>query len=125
MRNLNVTLRLFVEAIFILVGLFLLWIALTGRYLFNPRRPSWLLLAALMILWGVRRWWGAARSPARKWRTVGQIGGASLSVAGLLMLSLAWAPLDWAHWLVMATGSVLILRGLVAAILVAMPTPKY
>ena len=108
------------------MGLLILWVAVTGRYIgrFDPRRPSWLLLAALLIVWGIRRWWQRGRAAANSpfWQTSGapwrQIGGASLSLAGLLMLSLAWARLDWANWLVMATGAVLILRGLAIAILV-------
>ena len=48
--------RLVNEFVFILVGGLLVLFALTGRYLFNPRQPAWLVLSAVMILWGLRAW---------------------------------------------------------------------
>ncbi len=44
------------EMIFMLAGGLLLWVALTSRYLFDARRPSWLVLAVILALWGARGW---------------------------------------------------------------------
>jgi hypothetical protein len=111
--------RLVNEFVFILVGGLLVLFALTGRYLFNPRRPSWLMLSAVLVLWGLRAWSRSRLNAVSVDRLVGQIGGGSLAVAGLLMLSLAWAPFRFAGWLVLATGAVFVLRGLVSAAILA------
>jgi hypothetical protein len=111
--------RMMNEFVFILVGGLLALFALTGRYLFNPRQPAWLVLSAVMILWGLRAWRRSRLSLVGADRLVGRIGGGSLAVAGLLMLSLAWAPFRWAGWLLLATGAVFVLRGLASAAILA------
>lgn len=107
------------EFVFMLVGALLALFALTGRYLFNPRRPSWIVLSAVVILWGLGTWRRAHLSRVAADRLVTRIGGGSLAVAGLIMLSLAWAPFRWAGWLLLATGSIFVLRGLVSAAIMA------
>lgn len=113
------TFRVVNEFVFMMVGVLLVFFALTGRYLFNPRRPSWIALSIVLILWGLATWSRArfARLPPE--RLVAKIAGASLTVAGLIMLSLAWAPFRWAGWLLVATGSIFVLRGLVSAAIMA------
>jgi len=106
------------EFVFMLVGALLVLFALTGRYLFNPRRPSWIALSVVLILWGLGTWRRAHLSRVAADRLVTKIGGGSLAVAGLIMLSLAWAP-RWAGWLLLATGGVFVLRGLVSAAIMA------
>lgn len=107
------------EFVFMLVGALLALFALTGRYLFNPRRPSWIVLSVVVILWGLGTWRRAHLSRVAAERLVTKIGGSSLVVAGLIMLSLAWAPFRWAGWLLLATGSIFVLRGLVSAAIMA------
>jgi hypothetical protein len=107
------------EFVFMLVGALLALFALTGRYLFDPRRPSWIVLSGVVILWGLGTWRRAHLSRVAAERLVTRIGGSSLVVAGLIMLSLAWAPFRWAGWLLLATGSVFVLRGLVSAAIMA------
>jgi hypothetical protein len=122
MRSANQLLRLFIELVFILLGGFLLWIAWAGRFLFDPRRPSWLLLSALLIVWGLRT---VLRSSfaGRKWRSIGraaeQIGGASLAAAGIVLLSLVWAPFRWVDLLLGAAGTIFVLRGVISAALIS------
>jgi hypothetical protein len=111
--------RVINELVFMLVGALLALFALTGRYLFNPRRPSWIVLSVVVILWGLGTWRRAHLSRVAAERLVTRIGGSSLVVAGLIMLSLAWAPFRWAGWLLLATGSVFVLRGLVSAAIMA------
>jgi len=107
------------EFVFMLVGALLVLFALTGRYFFNPRRPGWIALSVVLILWGLGTWSRARRSRIAVDRLVTKIGGGSLALAGLIMLSLAWAPFRWAGWLLLATGSIFVLRGLVSAAIMA------
>jgi hypothetical protein len=111
--------RLVNEFVFILVGGLLVLFALTGRYLFNPRQPAWLVLSAIMILWGLRAWRRSRLSVLSADRLVGKIGGGSLALAGLILLSLAWAPFRWAGWLLLAAGAIFVLRGLASAAILA------
>jgi hypothetical protein len=107
------------EFVFMLVGALLVLFALTGRYLFNPRRPGWIGLSVVLILWGFGTWRRARASRFPADRLVTKIGGGSLALGGLIMLSLAWAPFRWAGWLLLATGAVFVLRGLVSAAIMA------
>src|SRR5260370_7378543 len=103
------------EFVFMLVGALLVLFALTGRYLFNPLRPGWIALSVVLILWGLGTWHRAQLSRVAADRLVTKIGGGSLALGGLIMLSLAWTPFRWAGWLLLATGGVFVLRGLVSA----------
>jgi hypothetical protein len=107
------------EFVFMLVGALLVMFALTGRYLFNPRQPGWIGLSIVLILWGLGTWRRAQVSRIPADRLVSKIGGGSLALGGLIMLSLAWAPFRWAGWLLLATGGVFVLRGLVSAAIMA------
>ena len=111
--------RVLNEFVFMLVGSLLVLFALTGRYLFNPRRPGWIGLSLVLVLWGIGTWSRARRSRVPAERLVTKIGGVSLVAAGLIMLSLAWAPFRYAGWLLLATGGVFVLRGLVSAAIMA------
>ena len=51
-----------------LVGGLLALFALTGRYLFNPRRPSWIVLSVVVILWGLGTW---RRARLSRWQRRG------------------------------------------------------
>lgn len=108
------------EMIFVLVGALLMWVGLSGRYLFDPRRPAWLVVTAVLVLWGIRTWRRARLNAVRIERAAMNIDGISLILAGLLMLSLAWAPFLWAGWLLAAAGAVFVVRGLVTATLMAL-----
>lgn len=119
MASPNHLFRVVNEFVFMLVGALLALFALTGRYLFNPRRPSWIVLSVVVILWGLGTWRRAHLSRVAAERLVTRIGGSSLVVAGFIMLSLAWAPFRWAGWLLLATGGVFVLRGLVSAAIMA------
>jgi hypothetical protein len=122
MQNVNQLFRLLTEVVFILVGWLLLWVAMTGRYLFDPRRPDWVALSAVLVLWGLGTWWRGRKMTVRVWRIAAKIGGASLVLAGLLMMSLAWAPFHWIGWLLALAGGVFVVRGIVTAALVLRPS---
>jgi hypothetical protein len=112
--------RMMTEFIFILLGGFLAWLGLSGRVqlgTFNPRGPAWLGLGAVLIYWGARTIAKTARS-ARTWdRAVEQVGGASLILVGLMMLSLVFVEFRLVGMVFVAAGMILALRGILAAVL--------
>jgi hypothetical protein len=114
--------RIVNETIFVVIGALLLWVALAGRYLFDPRQPSWLILAAVLILWGIYTWNRARKVAVPRTRLGMRIGGSSVALVGLIMASLAWAPFAWAGLLLGAAGGVFVLRGLVTAAILAWPS---
>jgi hypothetical protein len=109
------------EMIFVVIGALLLWVALAGRYFFDPRQPSWLILAAVLIAWGVYTWFHARKVKAPRTRLAMRIGGSSVSLVGLIMASLAWVPFAWGALLLGAAGAVFVLRGIVSAAILAWP----
>ena len=112
--------RMVTEFIFILLGGFLVWIGLSGRldpFNFNPRGPAWLALGVALLYWGARTWMKTARAARTSDRMVERIGGASLLLTGLLMLSLAFVRFGWVGYVFAAIGMILSLRGILAAVL--------
>jgi hypothetical protein len=112
--------RMMTEFIFILLGGFLVWVGLSGRLEprnFDPRGPAWLGLGAVLIYWGARTWAKTARA-ARTWgRTVARVGGGSLILVGLMMLSLVFVEFRRVGMVFAAAGTILALRGILAAVL--------
>jgi hypothetical protein len=112
--------RMMTEFIFILLGGFLVWLGLSGRLdprNFNPRGPAWLLLGAVLIYWGTRTLAKTA-SAARTWdRAAALVGGASLILVGIMMLSLAFVEFRRAGMVFAVAGAILALRGILAAVL--------
>jgi hypothetical protein len=113
--------RMMTEFIFILLGGFLIWLGISNRFLspvnFDPRSPAWLGLGAVLIYWGVRMWLKTSRAARTSDRTVARVGGASLVIVGLAMLSLIFLTFRWVGLALAAAGAVLALRGLLAAVL--------
>ncbi len=115
--------RLLTESVFVLLGVLLVWVAMTGRYFFPRRAPAWIglgafliYLGAFLIYWGLRAGWrtGQTASPRES-----LVRGASLALVGAMMLGIAWLPFAWVAPLLGAAGAILVLRGLVTAVLVA------
>jgi len=115
MRDPASLLRLVIEFIFILLGALLLWVALTGRYFFDRRSWAWILLGALLVLFGARGLYRAIHSAAA---TEERIRGASHALVGLSMLGVAGLPFEFVGPLLGVAGGVLIVRGLATAVLV-------
>jgi hypothetical protein len=112
--------RMMTEFIFILLGGFIIWIGLSGRLdpeNFNPRGPAWLGLGAVLIYWGARTWAKTARWARTADRTAAQVGGASLILVGCMMLSLVFVEFRRVGIVFAAAGTILALRGILAAIL--------
>jgi hypothetical protein len=119
MPNSNQLFRLINEMVFMLVGALLLWVGLFGRYLFNPRSPGWLVLTAALVFWGLWEWFRAPGVATRGERAAMRIGGGSLVLAGVILLSLAEAPFRLAGFLLAAAGGVFVVRGLLTAAILA------
>jgi hypothetical protein len=111
-------LRLMIELIFVLLGVIVVWLGLTGRVLVERHRPSWYILSAALILWGLRvlygpnRWWARWENWTR---------GLSLILLGLVMLAISRVPFLWVGPLLAAVGIVMGLRGIIGATLVFRP----
>jgi len=54
-----------------------------------------IVLAVILIFWGLRAWRAARLIAVRNLRLAARLGGVSLALVGLIMLSLAWMPLGW------------------------------
>jgi hypothetical protein len=111
--------RLSSEFVFILLGGLLIWIAVTGRYLFNPRSLAWLLLAGLLAFYGL---------VTIRWRTgdrvIAWIRGGSLMLVGLVMLGLSHVTLQWVTPLLLLAGGGLAARGVIVSLLVLQSSPR-
>jgi hypothetical protein len=111
--------QLFVEIVFVLLGGLLVLIAVTGRYLFNPRSLAWLLLAGLLVFYGL---------VTIRWRTgdrlMAWIRGGSLILVGLVMLGLSHVTMEWVTPLLLLAGGGLAARGIIVSALVLQSSPK-
>jgi hypothetical protein len=112
-------LRLMIEVIFLLLGVLVLWLALTGRLPYEQRhRPSWLMLSGALILWGLRALYG----PNKWWaRWENWTRGLSLTLLGVVLLAIARVPTLWVAPLLTTAGVLMSLRGIIGAALVFRP----
>jgi hypothetical protein len=108
-------LRMTNEMIFVLLGGLLVWVGLSSRFLFDPRKPAWLGLGAVLVYWGARAWMKTKRTARTAERTTVRVGGASLALVGLMMLSLVFVEFRWVGTLLAMAGGILVLRGLLNA----------
>lgn len=108
-------LRLFVELIFVLLGGLMMWVGWTGhfRYSFDPRGAGWLILSAVVIVWGIRAFFG--KKSAKKWANWTR--GISLILVGVVMLAITRATMAQVGPLLTTAGALLVLRGFVGAVL--------
>jgi hypothetical protein len=109
--------RMMTEMIFVLLGGLLVWVGLSGGFIFDPRAPAWLGLGAVLVYWGVRAWAKTERAARTAERTVVRVGGASLALVGLMMLGLMFVEFRWVGSVLAMAGGILVLRGLVSAVL--------
>ena len=111
-------LRLMIEVVFVLLGVLVLWLGLSGRASVDRYKPSWLILSAALILWGLR----ALIGPHKWWvRWENWTRGLSLTLLGLLMLAISRVPFMWVGPLLATAGVLMGLRGIIGATLVFRP----
>jgi hypothetical protein len=113
------TFRLMTELVFTLAGAVLLFVGLTGRYLFDPRSLSWLLLAAVLLFWGLRSSRRSRLIAVARLRFAERLSGTSLMLVGAIMLSLGWMKFALVGPLLALAGVIFVTRGLVVAVIVA------
>jgi hypothetical protein len=111
-------LRIIIELIFVLLGGLVIWLGLSGQIFFDRRKPSWLILSAAMMLWGLRALFKPAlwSTPVERW-----VRGLSLALLGVVMLAMSRAPFRWLGPLIAIGGLVLGTRGLVSLALLLRP----
>ena len=104
-----------VEIIFLMLGVLVVWLGVTGHINFDRRGAYWLVLGIGVTAWGVMalarpgQWW----MRWQKWNR-----GGSLLLLGLLMLAMTRVRFEWVGKLLTACGVVLALRGAIGAILI-------
>lgn len=106
--------RLTQEVVFVLLGLFLIRLALLGRVAWDRKSEIWIALGALFFVLGARAWLRAGRYVMR-WEH--RVRGATLVLVGVCMLAITLAPIAWIKPLLAAAGGVLVLRGIVTGAL--------
>lgn len=111
-------LRLMIEIIFVLLGVLVLWLAITGRVLVERQKMSWLVLGIALIAWGLRALFG----PQKWWaRWENWTRGLSLTLLGVVMLAISRVPFLWVAPLLATAGVVMALRGIIGTALVFRP----
>jgi hypothetical protein len=109
--------RMMTEMIFVLLGGLLVWVGLSSRFIFDPRKPAWLGLGAVLVYCGIRAWIKTQRAARTAERAAVRVGGASLALVGLMMLGLMFVEFRWVGTVLAMAGGILVLRGLVSAVL--------
>lgn len=109
------------EMIFALLGGFLIWLGLSGMFVFNPRKPAWLGLGTVLVFWGIMAWVRTRRAARSAERTSVRVGGVSLVLVGLMMLGLVFLEFRWIGTMLAMAGGILVLRGLINAGLSLLP----
>jgi hypothetical protein len=111
-------LRVVIELLFVLLGVLVVWLGVTGRIYVDRGTAPWMILSVALILWGVYAFY----SPGRAWlRGERWTRGLSLILLGIVMLAIARAPFLWVGKLFALAGLVLVLRGLIGSVLVLRP----
>jgi hypothetical protein len=112
-------LRLVIEIIFVLLGLLVVWLGLTGHIFFDRHKLSWLILSLALILWGLR---GIYTRPGRKRPQVEDYTRAiSLTLLGIVLLAISRVPFTSVGVLLACAGLLLAVRGIVGSVLLLRP----
>ena len=110
---------LFNELTFVLLGGLLVVVAITGRFAHPGHTKVWIILGVALLYWALRIW---MRRSGIQPRWTLQVRAASLALVGALVLAIAWLPFSFGAPLLLASGCVLVLRGILSAtLLVRMP----
>lgn len=111
-------LRLMIESIFIFLGALVISLGWARRIYVDRHSVAWLILSVALILWGLR----ALYKPGQWWlRWENWTRGLSLSLLGVLMLTIKWVPFGWVGPMLAAGGAILVLRGIIGSILIFRP----
>ncbi|HEY5068435.1 MAG TPA: hypothetical protein VII37_01575 [Candidatus Acidoferrum sp.] len=112
-------LRVVIEIIFVLLGLLVVWLGLTGHIFFDRHKLPWLVLSVALILWGIR---GIYRKPGSKPpQPEDYIRAVSLTALGIVLLAISRVPFAWVGPLLACAGVVLAARGIAGSVLLLRP----
>jgi hypothetical protein len=111
-------LRLVIEVIFVLLGLLVVWLGVTGHIFFDRHKISWLILSVALILWGVR---GIYRPGVKSLGSEDYTRAISLTLLGMVLLAISRVPFIWVGRLLAFAGVILAARGFFGAILLLRP----
>ena len=112
-------LRMFVEIIFVLLGLLVVWLGLTGHIFFDRHKLPWLILSLALILWGAH---GLYPKPGRHPLGLEDYTRAvSLTLLGIVLLAISRVPFTWVGPLLACAGLLLAARGIVGSVLLLRP----
>ncbi len=89
-----------IELIFVLLGAIVVWLGLTSHIFFNRRGLAWIVLSAVIVLWGLRslykpgQWWLRRQIMTRGISLVLllAVAGLILAARGFLGAALALSP---------------------------------
>jgi hypothetical protein len=104
-----------VEVVFLMLGVLVAWLGVTGHINFDRRGIYWLAISLGVAAWGLLalakpgQWWARWQ----KWNR-----GGSLLLLGLLMLAITMVPFLWVGKLLAACGLVLVVRGALGSFLI-------
>jgi len=101
------------EFIVMLLGGLLILLSIL-RTIGVPSRPVVIILGVIVVYWALRAW---MRKEPMSARLQTDVRAGSLAILGLLMITIALAPLSFANLLVRLAGCVLLARGLIAMML--------
>jgi hypothetical protein len=100
--------RLLNEFIVLLLGAFLILLALSGRVGLPSRPAALIALGIFFIYWGVRAW---VRAEPNVTRLTSKIRASSLALVGVFILAIPLVPLRQIPTFLGLAGVVLVLRG--------------
>jgi hypothetical protein len=115
-------LRLTIEIIFVLLGLLVAWLGVSGHIFFDRHKISWLILSVALMLWGIR---GIYKPGGNALRAEEYVRAISLTLLGVVLLAIARVPFIWVGRLLACAGAILATRGLFGTILLLRPRGKY
>jgi predicted membrane channel-forming protein YqfA (hemolysin III family) len=104
------------EIVFVLLGVLLVFIALSRRFSAPRHSIAWMALGVILLYWGLRIWIRAMRTQPR-WPS--RVRAASLALVGAIVLGIAFLPFSFAAPLLAVAGGILALRGVVSVVILA------
>jgi uncharacterized membrane protein len=104
------------ELVFVLLGVLLVFIAVSRRFSLPRHSIAWMGLGVILLYWGLRIW---IRSMRKQPRWPSGVRAASLALVGAIVLAIAFLPFSFAMPLLAAAGAILVLRGLVSVVILA------
>ncbi len=107
------------ELFVLVLGLLLVFLALSGRFVMPRGHALSTILGALLVIWGLRSWVRRKRATNVSSRLLQWLRSVSLVVAGAVLFWVLWAPLDKPQILLATVGAVLAVRGILGVGLAA------